>query len=167
MKYDALHPEGAISVPLYIPIQGWSPAAIIRRLGFGFFGIYGTQLNTEFTQQAAEAIPTGERRSGGKGGPAVTSNVSNAHPNLRLAQLPDPAAAVAHFRLGLHGTLRCHHHQRASESERIQCHFPFSSFIACGHACLQAHVLIPFNVLAHMPPMHIHTEIHTQLRTHA
>lgn len=59
MKYDKGHPEGAKSLPLYIPIQGWSPAAIIRRVGFSFFGIYGTQLNTNFMAEAADVIPKG------------------------------------------------------------------------------------------------------------
>jgi hypothetical protein len=60
-KYEDAHPAGARSVPLYIPIQGWSPAAVIRRVGFSFFGIYGTQLNTQFAEEAAEIIPKGER----------------------------------------------------------------------------------------------------------
>ncbi|KAI8477262.1 MAG: Rhodanese-like domain-containing protein [Monoraphidium minutum] len=60
LKYEAGHPEGAASVPLYLPIQSWDPASIIRRLGFSFFGIYGTQLNKDFSEDAAAAIPKGK-----------------------------------------------------------------------------------------------------------
>ncbi|GBF94343.1 hypothetical protein Rsub_06965 [Raphidocelis subcapitata] len=59
MKYEKGHPEGARSLPLYIPIQGWGPAATIRRIGFSFFGIYGTELNTSFAEEVASLVPKG------------------------------------------------------------------------------------------------------------
>lgn len=41
-KYEASHAAGSLSTPLYLPIQNWDIASIIRRAGFAFFGIYGT-----------------------------------------------------------------------------------------------------------------------------
>eukprot|EP00879_Flechtneria_rotunda_P029887 GHRR01032351.1.p1 GENE.GHRR01032351.1~~GHRR01032351.1.p1 ORF type:complete len:220 (+),score=37.83 GHRR01032351.1:346-1005(+) len=41
-KYEALHAQGSLSIPLYNPIQDWELPSVIRRLGFAFFGIYGT-----------------------------------------------------------------------------------------------------------------------------
>ena len=41
-KYEASHASSTLNVPLYKPIEGWGPAATIRRAGFAFFGIYGT-----------------------------------------------------------------------------------------------------------------------------
>ena len=41
-KYNLFHAEGSVSVPLYQPIQNWDFPSILRRLGFAFFGIYGT-----------------------------------------------------------------------------------------------------------------------------
>jgi hypothetical protein len=41
-KYAECHADGAVSLPLYIPIQRWDLPSIIRRVGFAFFGIYGT-----------------------------------------------------------------------------------------------------------------------------
>jgi hypothetical protein len=41
-KYESGHAEGSLSGPLYLPIQKWDAASIIRRAGFAFFGIYGT-----------------------------------------------------------------------------------------------------------------------------
>lgn len=41
-KYEASHAAGSLSTPLYLPIQKWDIASIIRRAGFAFFGIYGT-----------------------------------------------------------------------------------------------------------------------------
>lgn len=60
LKHEQSHAEGSKSLPLYIPIQGWGPAAVVRRIGFSFFGIYGTQLNTAFPEEAAAVIPKGE-----------------------------------------------------------------------------------------------------------
>lgn len=41
-KYEASHAAGSLSIPLYLPIQAWDLPSVIRRLGFAFFGIYGT-----------------------------------------------------------------------------------------------------------------------------
>lgn len=41
-KYEASHAAGSLSTPLYLPIQEWDLASVIRRAGFAFFGIYGT-----------------------------------------------------------------------------------------------------------------------------
>jgi rhodanese-related sulfurtransferase len=58
-KYEKAHAEGARSLPLYIPIQGFGPAATIRRAAFAFFGLYGTELNTSFSADARALIPSG------------------------------------------------------------------------------------------------------------
>lgn len=51
-KYDQAHASGAVNVPLYNPISKWDIPSIIRRAGFAFFGIYGTELNRDFAAQA-------------------------------------------------------------------------------------------------------------------
>ncbi len=56
-KYTQGHPVNAVNVPLYIPIQKWDIPSIIRRAGFAFFGIYGTELNREFSTQALSTLP--------------------------------------------------------------------------------------------------------------
>lgn len=56
-KYNQGHPVNALNVPLYNPIQKWDIPSIIRRAGFAFFGIYGTELNRAFATQALEALP--------------------------------------------------------------------------------------------------------------
>lgn len=38
-------------MPLYIPIQEWDLASNVRRLGFAFFGVYGTEINEDFAAQ--------------------------------------------------------------------------------------------------------------------
>ncbi len=50
-------PEAAVSTPLYQPIQGWDLLSNLRRVGFAFFGIYGTELNTGFVDAVQEAVP--------------------------------------------------------------------------------------------------------------
>lgn len=59
-KYEASHAEGSLSGPLYLPIQKWDAASIIRRAGFAFFGIYGTELNTAFAEEVQQRLPKGE-----------------------------------------------------------------------------------------------------------
>lgn len=56
-KYDKGHPQGAVNVPLYKPIQNWDIASNIRRAGFAFFGIFGTELNMDFAEDALAAVP--------------------------------------------------------------------------------------------------------------
>ncbi|EFJ41288.1 hypothetical protein VOLCADRAFT_107756 [Volvox carteri f. nagariensis] len=45
------------NVPLYQPIAGWDLASIIRRAGFAFFGIFGTELNESFLTEVAAKVP--------------------------------------------------------------------------------------------------------------
>jgi hypothetical protein len=106
-KFDRGHAAGARSLPLYIPIQGWAPAAVIRRAGFAFFGIYGTELNREFGAQAEALIPKSERGAGvavaagsraaclsgarrGKAAAGARSRCPQRRPSIR-----PPAAAAA------------------------------------------------------------------------
>ena len=60
-KYEASHAAGSLSAPLYLPIQKWDVASIIRRAGFAFFGIYGTELNTAFATEVQQRLPKGAR----------------------------------------------------------------------------------------------------------
>ncbi|KAF8060582.1 rhodanese-like domain-containing protein 14 [Scenedesmus sp. PABB004] len=60
-KYAAGHAAGAVSAPLYLPIQAWDLPSIIRRAGFAFFGIYGTELNTAFAGDVQRAVPKGKQ----------------------------------------------------------------------------------------------------------
>lgn len=59
-KYENDHAAKSISVPLYQPIQNWDPISNIRRAGFAFFGIFGTEMNANFTQDAQAVIPKGK-----------------------------------------------------------------------------------------------------------
>mmetsp|Transcript_4959 Transcript_4959/g.8638 ORF Transcript_4959/g.8638 Transcript_4959/m.8638 type:complete len:262 (-) Transcript_4959:85-870(-) len=49
----------SINVPLYIDIQDWDVASIVRRLGFFLFGVAGTELNPNFIEQVQAAVPKG------------------------------------------------------------------------------------------------------------
>mmetsp|Transcript_3669 Transcript_3669/g.8469 ORF Transcript_3669/g.8469 Transcript_3669/m.8469 type:complete len:268 (+) Transcript_3669:1872-2675(+) len=53
-KYDEIRAKSSINVPLFIPIQKWDAASIIRRAGFASFGVYGTELNPNFVEEAKE-----------------------------------------------------------------------------------------------------------------
>lgn len=49
--------EGAISVPLYQPIEGWEPYKIARRLGYAAFGVLkGTEPNPNFVDGALSSF---------------------------------------------------------------------------------------------------------------
>ncbi|GLI63265.1 hypothetical protein VaNZ11_006169 [Volvox africanus] len=47
----------SVNVPLYQPIADWDLASIIRRAGFAFFGIFGTELNETFIAEVAAKVP--------------------------------------------------------------------------------------------------------------
>eukprot|EP00198_Chlamydomonas_reinhardtii_P014419 XP_001703756.1 predicted protein [Chlamydomonas reinhardtii] len=47
----------SLNLPLYRPITGSGLAANIRRVGFAFFGIFGTELNPNFVAEVAAKIP--------------------------------------------------------------------------------------------------------------
>lgn len=53
---------GAVNCQFYQPIEGWGPDKIARRVAFTFFGVPGTEVNPEFLEQVAAAVP---KRSGG------------------------------------------------------------------------------------------------------
>eukprot|EP01025_Chloroclados_australasicus_P059837 TRINITY_DN7595_c0_g1_i1.p1 TRINITY_DN7595_c0_g1~~TRINITY_DN7595_c0_g1_i1.p1 ORF type:complete len:198 (+),score=28.02 TRINITY_DN7595_c0_g1_i1:47-595(+) len=44
------------NIPLYQPISGWGLAANIRRAGFAFFGIFGTERNMQWLAEVQAAI---------------------------------------------------------------------------------------------------------------
>ena len=41
---------------------GWSPAKVIRRIGFTAFGVYGTEANPDFLSEVEAAVP---KKNGG------------------------------------------------------------------------------------------------------
>ncbi|KAL4430353.1 hypothetical protein ABPG77_002159 [Micractinium sp. CCAP 211/92] len=53
---------GSVNCCFYQPIEGWSPDKIIRRAGFAFFGVYGTEANPDFVEEVAAAAP---KKNGG------------------------------------------------------------------------------------------------------
>ncbi|KAF5837554.1 Rhodanese-like domain-containing protein [Dunaliella salina] len=56
-EYEQAHIPGAVNVPFYQPITGWSAMKIARRAGYALFGVLnGTEVNQEFTQQVAQAM---------------------------------------------------------------------------------------------------------------
>ncbi|KAF6264114.1 hypothetical protein COO60DRAFT_1485929 [Scenedesmus sp. NREL 46B-D3] len=60
-KYESCHAAGSLSTPLYHPIQKWDLPSTIRRAGFAFFGIYGTELNTNFADEVLSRVPKGKQ----------------------------------------------------------------------------------------------------------
>ena len=46
----------SVNFPLYQPIAGWGLASNIRRAGFAFFGIYGTERNKEWLAQVEAVV---------------------------------------------------------------------------------------------------------------
>lgn len=49
--FDAGHIPRAVNVPLFQPIDGWSPMQIARRVGYAAFGVFnGTEINPRFEQ---------------------------------------------------------------------------------------------------------------------
>ncbi|KAF8058333.1 MAN1 [Scenedesmus sp. PABB004] len=60
--YDKGHVPGAVNVPFYRPITGWSPFKIARRLGYAAFGVLaGTEVNPDFAAQVAALHGAAER----------------------------------------------------------------------------------------------------------
>ncbi|KAL4419871.1 hypothetical protein ABPG75_006969 [Micractinium tetrahymenae] len=53
---------GSVNCCFYQPIEGWSPEKIVRRVGFSFFGVYGTEANPDFVDEVAAAVP---KKNGG------------------------------------------------------------------------------------------------------
>eukprot|EP01025_Chloroclados_australasicus_P017424 TRINITY_DN1889_c0_g2_i3.p1 TRINITY_DN1889_c0_g2~~TRINITY_DN1889_c0_g2_i3.p1 ORF type:complete len:331 (-),score=25.49 TRINITY_DN1889_c0_g2_i3:220-1110(-) len=49
-KYENGGINGSVNIPLYQPISGMGIAANVRRAGFAFFGIFGTERNPQFVQ---------------------------------------------------------------------------------------------------------------------
>lgn len=39
------------SAPAPLPPAGWDPVRIVRKLGFAFFGVYGTEANPDFVDE--------------------------------------------------------------------------------------------------------------------
>eukprot|EP00884_Botryococcus_braunii_P018274 jgi/Botrbrau1/512/Bobra.110_2s0141.1 len=53
--------RGAINIPLYRPIEGFSARAIARRAGFAFFGVFnGTEANPDFAEMILDATQAGK-----------------------------------------------------------------------------------------------------------
>ncbi|KAG1655071.1 hypothetical protein FOA52_009023 [Chlamydomonas sp. UWO 241] len=54
--YEKSHIPGAVSVPFYRPIAGWSPMQAMRRVAFAAFGILnGTEVNPDFEKEVDAA----------------------------------------------------------------------------------------------------------------
>lgn len=56
-EYLKGHIAGAANVQYYRLIEGWSVWQTLRRVGFTFFGVVGTEANVDFLDQAAASIP--------------------------------------------------------------------------------------------------------------
>jgi hypothetical protein len=54
--------EHSVNFPLYQPISGWSIPANIRRAGFAFFGIFGTERNPTWLEEVESCVRKGARR---------------------------------------------------------------------------------------------------------
>jgi hypothetical protein len=68
-KFQAGAMQYSQNFPLYQPISGWGLVANIRRAGFSFFGIYGTERNMGWLTEVEAALPKGPASSS-----AVTAN---------------------------------------------------------------------------------------------
>ena len=60
-EYDKGFITGAINIPFYRPIEGWSPFKIARRAAFAAFGVAGTEPNEEFESQVVAASNNGSK----------------------------------------------------------------------------------------------------------
>ena len=58
-EYEKGFISGAINVPFYQPIEGWTPFKIARRVGFALFGVAGTEPNPKFESQVLELAAAG------------------------------------------------------------------------------------------------------------
>lgn len=70
-KFDSLACPNSRSFPLYQPISGMGLAANIRRAGFTFFGVFGTERNIQWLEEVEAEIP--------KGAAATTCQYTSAH----------------------------------------------------------------------------------------
>eukprot|EP01025_Chloroclados_australasicus_P049091 TRINITY_DN557_c0_g2_i2.p1 TRINITY_DN557_c0_g2~~TRINITY_DN557_c0_g2_i2.p1 ORF type:complete len:241 (+),score=18.72 TRINITY_DN557_c0_g2_i2:63-785(+) len=56
-SFSKVHIENSINVPLFQPIEGWTPWKIARRAGFALFGVLnGTEINPNFMQEIEAQI---------------------------------------------------------------------------------------------------------------
>jgi rhodanese-related sulfurtransferase len=56
-EFDKGHIPGALNVPFYRPIQGWTPWQAARRVAFAAFGILkGTEVNPNFESEVKELV---------------------------------------------------------------------------------------------------------------
>uniref|UniRef100_A0A061R0P2 Rhodanese-like domain-containing protein chloroplastic-like n=1 Tax=Tetraselmis sp. GSL018 TaxID=582737 RepID=A0A061R0P2_9CHLO len=56
-KAELGKPSNSLNIPLYQPIQGWDIPSTIRRIGFAFFGIFGTERNPDFSEEVLARVP--------------------------------------------------------------------------------------------------------------
>eukprot|EP01024_Parvocaulis_polyphysoides_P057457 TRINITY_DN61173_c0_g1_i1.p1 TRINITY_DN61173_c0_g1~~TRINITY_DN61173_c0_g1_i1.p1 ORF type:complete len:253 (-),score=34.46 TRINITY_DN61173_c0_g1_i1:216-944(-) len=55
--FEKFHIENTVNVPLFQPIEGWTPWKIARRAGFALFGVLnGTEINPNFVQEIDELV---------------------------------------------------------------------------------------------------------------
>jgi hypothetical protein len=60
--HTSAHPAAPLTpCPTSLP-AGWSPAKVIRRIGFTAFGVYGTEANPDFLAEVEAAVP---KKAGG------------------------------------------------------------------------------------------------------
>ncbi|GFR46335.1 hypothetical protein Agub_g7905 [Astrephomene gubernaculifera] len=56
-NYQEGHLPGAVNVPFYQPIQGWTPWQVARRMGYALFGIaHGTEVNPNFMADVSKLV---------------------------------------------------------------------------------------------------------------
>ncbi|GAB5367768.1 hypothetical protein AAMO2058_001259400 [Amorphochlora amoebiformis] len=59
-KFASKSLPGATNIPLYRPIQLTNPVAVLRALGFAFFGVSNSERTPGWLQKIEEAIPKGK-----------------------------------------------------------------------------------------------------------
>ncbi|KAJ9525053.1 hypothetical protein QJQ45_017388, partial [Haematococcus lacustris] len=112
-KVQELAAAQAVNVPLYIPIQNWDPLSIIRRIGFAFFGVAGTELNPDFVSEVQALVPRGREvmvmcESGGSIGEKTGAPLGFQSRSLKAVYYLQQAgvAKVVHVEGGLGQWLR-------------------------------------------------------------
>jgi hypothetical protein len=58
-RHEQAAARNSKSYPLYQPISGMSIPANVRRAGFSFFGIYGSERNNDFIAEVQKDIKKG------------------------------------------------------------------------------------------------------------
>ena len=125
---------GAVNHPLYQPIAGWSLPANMRRAGFAFFGMYGTERNPSWLQEVQRAVPTGAVRLclPARSATAITTQVSQS---TALHMLPCSMARIISWETCVAAVSLCIALQPTSGPASLGCSISLSQSLLIMTSC--------------------------------